>query len=98
MHFTITGKANCPKVAYAITIARHLQRNLPSFEFAVDLKTPEEWPFYISELQRLYGFNHSDCPTILEEGRLVGGLPEWKDLVWNLIQKICFFFIFLFYF
>ena len=81
MHFTITGKANSPKLAYALTIAKYLQQNLPSFEYEAQLKTVEEWPQYISELQRLYGFVHSDCPTILEEGRLVGGLQQWKELV-----------------
>ncbi|KAH7825482.1 uncharacterized protein MONOS_2376 [Monocercomonoides exilis] len=83
MGFTIAGKANCSKLAHAIIIARHLKCNLPSFEYEALLKTPEEWPQFISETQRAYGFAFTDCPTIWEEGRLVGGLQQWRELVAN---------------
>ena len=95
MSFTIAGSASSPKLAYAISIAKYLHRNLPSFEYEVQLRTQDEWPAYLRQLQLLYGFTSSDCPTILEEGRLVGGLQQWKDLVYS-SPLTCFVIISLF--
>ncbi|KAK2958780.1 hypothetical protein BLNAU_6283 [Blattamonas nauphoetae] len=81
MGFEIAGQADCMYLAYALTIARHLRRNLPHFEYIVILKSPDEWPRYIAETQQLYGFKQPVSPVIMEEGRLIGGLKEWKELV-----------------
>jgi hypothetical protein len=89
--FTIHGAANSPQLAYSLAIARHLKLNLPAFKYEAKLFTPEDWIPYIVQLQRLYGFNHSACPTILEEGRLVGGLSQWRELVCLNIFFLLFF-------
>lgn len=80
--FVLLGSADCPRLAKAEAIAKHLSANMPSLTYRVGVRPAgQEWDAFVAEQERMFGFVHPSSPVILEEGRLVGGLEEWEALV-----------------
>lgn len=71
--YTICGKPDCPRTAHASYVAQYLSDHLPNFKYRKIIKSKDDWPDYVAELNRKNKWFMVDSPIIWKEISSWGG-------------------------
>ena len=82
IHYIITGSSDSPELSELENLANIVRSSFKHIKVKVIIKHPIEWPQYLTEICKIYGFKEKLNPICFTpEGILVGGTEEFKQMV-----------------